>query len=141
MARVRALGLSSVLLLPYQPREDMRWSLATADLLFAPNLSGLTRYMLPSKVYTFMASGRPFIAAIDPESDLADTIRRLECGVVVAPPDLDGFEREVRRLHARPEVRDAMGRRGRRAAEAEFSATAGQARYRSLIEQVASGRP
>ena len=58
-ARARAIGRPGVTFLPYQPREEMRWSLASADVLFAPNLSGLTQYMLPSKVYTFMASARP----------------------------------------------------------------------------------
>ena len=139
-ARARALGGPGVLFLPYQPREEMRWSLAAADVLFAPNLSGLTRFMLPSKVYTFMASARPFIAAIDPASDLADTIRRLECGTVVGPDDLDGLEREIRRLHARPDVREAMGQRGRRAAEAEFSKHVGPARYTHLVERMAAGR-
>jgi glycosyltransferase involved in cell wall biosynthesis len=138
-ARARALGHTGVVFLPYQPRDEMRWSLAAADVLFAPSLSGLARFMLPSKVYTFMASGRPFIAAIDPACDLADTIRRLECGTVVAPDDLDGLEREIRRLHARPDLRQAMGRRGRQAAEAEFSRLVGPARYRHLVEQVAAG--
>jgi glycosyltransferase involved in cell wall biosynthesis len=139
-ARARALGQPGVMFVPYQPREEMRWSLASADVLFAPNLSGLTRYMLPSKVYTYMASGRPFIAAIDPTSDLADTIRRLDCGTVVAPDDLDGLEREVRRLHARPDVRQAMGQRGRQAAEAEFSKAVGPVRYRRLVEHLTPGR-
>lgn len=139
-ARVRALGSNGVLFVPYQPREEMRWSLAAADVLFAPNLTGLTRFMLPSKVYTFMASARPFIAAIDPASDLADTIRRLDCGTVVAPDDLDGLEREIRRLHARPDLRQAMGQRGRGAAEADFSKHVGPARYRRLVEQTASVR-
>lgn len=135
--RVQALGRPGVLLLPYQPREQMRWSLASADVLFAPNLNGLMRYMFPSKVYTFMASARPFVAAIDPASDLAESIRRLDCGSVVAPDDIDGFEREVRRLHARPDLRAAMGQRGRQAAEAEFSKRVGPARYRHLVEQIA----
>ncbi len=139
-ARARALGVSGVLFLPYQSRDEMRWSLAAADVLLAPNLSGLTRFMLPSKVYTFMASARPFIAAIDSASDLADTIRRLDCGTVIAPDDLEGLEREVRRLHARPDLRQAMGQRGRRAAEAEFSKDVGPMRYRRLVEHVASGR-
>jgi glycosyltransferase involved in cell wall biosynthesis len=118
----------------------MRWSLASADVLFAPNLSGLTQFMLPSKVYTFMASARPFVAAIDPASDLAATIRQLECGVVAPPDDLDALERELRRLHARPDLRAAMGERGRQAAESEFSKRIGPSRYRRLIEQIGAGR-
>lgn len=139
-ARAHALGRPGVLFLPYQARSEMRWSLASADVLFAPNLSGLTQFMLPSKVYTFMASARPFVAAIDPASDLAATIRQLECGVVAPPDDLDALERELRRLHARPDLRAAMGERGRQAAESEFSKRIGPSRYRRLIEQIGAGR-
>jgi colanic acid biosynthesis glycosyl transferase WcaI len=139
VAQARALGLASVLFASYQPRAEMRWSLASADVLFAPNLTGLTRFMLPSKVYTFMASGRPFIAAIDPECDLADAVREIDCGRVVAPDDVAGIEREVRWLHAHPEARVAMGQRGRRAAEAQYSRAVGPARYRALVEQVQAG--
>ena len=118
--RARALGLSSVLFLPYQPRAEMRFSLAAADVLLAPNPPGLTRYMQPSKVYTCMASGRPFVAAIDLASDLADVIRRLDCGRVVAPTISTRWN--VSPLAARHrDARVEMGQRGRRAAETEFS--------------------
>lgn len=137
--RVRTLGLSSVTFLPYQPQEDLRLSLAAADVLLAPSLAGLMRYMLPSKVYTFMASGRPFLAVIDPESDLAQTIRELDCGRVVAPGDLDAIEREIRWLYANPAARLVMGQRGRRAAEASFSTAVGPARYVRLVERLAQG--
>ena len=141
-ARARALGLASVRFLPYQPRHEMRWSLATADVLIAPNLAGLTRFMLPSKVYTFMASARPFIAAIDPACDLAETVRTIACGRVVGPDDLDGIEREIRWLHAHAEARAEMGQRGRQAAEARFSARVVPPRFRALVESVgAGGRP
>ncbi len=134
--RARALGLSSVLFLPYQPRGEMRFSLAAADVLLAPSRPGLTKYMHPSKVYTCMASGRPFVAAIDLASDLADVIRRLDCGRVVAPDDLDGVEREIRWLHAHREARIEMGQRGRRAAEAEFSRAVVTPRFRDLVGAV-----
>jgi colanic acid biosynthesis glycosyl transferase WcaI len=138
-AQAQSRGLTSVRILPYQPREDLRFSLASSDVLFAPSLTGLMRYMLPSKVYTFMASGRPLIAAIDPASELAHTIREIDCGRVVAADDLDALEREVRTLHANPALRAGLGQRGRRAAEARFSRAVGPARYRDLVERVHGG--
>ncbi len=134
--RAQSLRLESVRFLPYQPRDDMRLSLAAADVLIAPSLAGLSRYMLPSKVYTFMASGRPFIAAIDPACDLADTIRDIGCGRVVHPDDDAGIEREVRWFHAHPAERAEMGRRGREAAEARFSRHVVPARYLALVESL-----
>ncbi len=133
-ARARAIGLSSVVFLPYQPREEMRFSLAAADVLLAPSRTGLTKFMHPSKVYTCMASGRPFVAAIDLVSDLADVIRRLDCGRVVAPEDLDAVEREIRWFHAHRDARLEMGHRGRRAAEAEFSKAVVTPRFLDLVD-------
>jgi glycosyltransferase involved in cell wall biosynthesis len=94
------------------------------------------QYMLPSKVYTFMASGRPLIAAIDRTSDLAETIRAVDCGRVVDPGDVGAVERELRWLHANPLAGVQMGQRGRRAAEERFSIEVGPARYRELVERL-----
>jgi len=56
--------------MPYASRDALADSLASADVCLAPLGAGLTRYMLPSKLYTILACGRPFIAAIDASSDL-----------------------------------------------------------------------
>lgn len=121
--RARAVAGAPILVLPYQPREAMADSLASADVCLAPIGPGLTRFMLPSKVYTIMASGRPVLAAIDLDSDLAETITQLGCGRVIAPGDLDSAERELRWFHANPGARAEMGQRARRVAEERYSRT------------------
>jgi colanic acid biosynthesis glycosyl transferase WcaI len=125
----------NVRFLPYQPRDTMSRSLGSADVFFAPLATGLTRYMLPSKIYTFLASGRPIVAAIDEHSDVADLVRTSGAGVVTAPADLDGLEREFRRLHADPGPRQAMGRAGRAALEATYARDIVTGRYARWFRQ------
>jgi glycosyltransferase involved in cell wall biosynthesis len=128
-ARARAAGLANVRLLPYQPRERMAHSLASADVFFVPLGAGLTRYMLPSKIYTVMASGRPVVTAIDPASDVARLVREVGFGLVSDPGDLDGLERHLRWMHANPDERRAMGRRAREASEGAYGRAASTRRY------------
>jgi glycosyltransferase involved in cell wall biosynthesis len=122
-ARVAELGLTTVRFLPYERRAQMDYSLAAADVFLAPLAAGLTRFMLPSKIFTILASGRPFIAALDSSSDLRDLVRRSDCGFVVEPGDVAAVEAHIRWLHAHPEECRAMGARGRRAAETVYSRT------------------
>jgi glycosyltransferase involved in cell wall biosynthesis len=120
-ARARALDLTTVRFFPYEPRAKMADSLAAADVFLAPVAAGLTRFMLPSKIFTILASGRPLIAALDASSDLCDLVRRLQCGFVVEPGDVSAVEQHIRWLHGHPDTRREMGERGRHAAETLYS--------------------
>lgn len=131
--RARDLSGARVLCLPYQPRNTMAQSFAAADVCLAPIGPGLTPFMLPSKVFTIMASGRPVLAAIDLESDLAATITRTGCGRVIAPGDMDAAERELRWFHANVAERANMGRLARRAAEEQFSRTTVTPRFLDVL--------
>ena len=99
LRRVDELQLGNVKLMPYASRDALAESLASADVCLAPLGAGLTRFMLPSKLYTILASGRPFIAAIDASSDLRVLAERHRCGFVVEPGDVDAIAERVRWLY------------------------------------------
>jgi glycosyltransferase involved in cell wall biosynthesis len=119
-ARAQAEGLANVRFLPYQPRADLRWTYATADVCLVSLKSGLAGYIVPSKLYTILASGRPYIAAVDADSEVAALTRTHDCGVLVAPGDAGALADAVRAMAADPERRLALGARAR-AASACFS--------------------
>jgi colanic acid biosynthesis glycosyl transferase WcaI len=108
-------GLTHVLFLPYQPKAHLRESLASADVAVILLKAGLEGYVEPSKVYAIMASGRPFVAAIGSESEVARIAREHECGVIVPPGRPEAFVEAVRALWADPSERARLGRNGRRA--------------------------
>jgi glycosyltransferase involved in cell wall biosynthesis len=57
--------------------------------------------MLTGKVFEYLAAGRPILAATPPDGAAAALIRETGAGVVVAPDDIDGLERELAAMRDR----------------------------------------
>jgi glycosyltransferase involved in cell wall biosynthesis len=85
------------------------------------------------KVLQYMAAGLPVVA--NPVGVQADMVRHGESGFLARTPEEWG--RAVGRLAGDPELRQKMGRAGRRRVEADFSVARGAARWMALLEQVA----
>lgn len=133
------LGLENVRFFPFEPADRMRYSLAAADLFVLPLSAGLDGLIVPSKLFTIMAAGRPFVAAIDAGSEVARVVDCFGCGARIEPGDLAGLERAARWFHAHREAGHAMGARGREVAESRYSREAAATRYRRVLEAAASG--
>src|SRR5207244_10001261 len=95
--------LRNVMFLPYQPREAMDQSYATADVSLISLKPGLAGVIVPSKVYNVLASGRPCIAAVEQDCEVADIVQRSNCGFVVAPGDAASLRARVVDLVSEPE--------------------------------------
>jgi colanic acid biosynthesis glycosyl transferase WcaI len=116
-AQVRDRGLGNVRFLPFQPREQLRWTYASSDVCLVSLKPGLSGYIVPSKVYPILAAGRPFIAAVDSVSEVAALSERHRCGVVVEPGDARALAGAIVRLADEGGERAAMATRARVAAE------------------------
>lgn len=84
-ARTRHLGLTNVTFLPFQPKDRLAESFAAADAFIVSLQSGLAGYIVPSKLYGILASGRPYVAAVEESCEVAAITRTHECGLVAAP--------------------------------------------------------
>ena len=71
---------------------------------------------MPSKVYGILASGRPFVAAVDPSCEAAVIARDAQCGTVAAPDDPDALASAIATLCDDPARARMMGENARRAA-------------------------
>ncbi len=84
-------------LIPYAPHrralELQRDS--EALLLLIPDADGRGRGVLSGKVFEYLAAERPILALVPPDGAAAELIRATGGGVVVAPDDVDGIEREL----------------------------------------------
>jgi glycosyltransferase involved in cell wall biosynthesis len=75
--------LANVRLLPYQPLEDLRYSLAAGHAHLVTLAEGLAGLSVPSKTYGILAAGRPVLFVGDPRSDIARLVAKHGCGAVV----------------------------------------------------------
>ena len=137
-AQARRRDLRNVVFLPFQPREFMDQSYASADVSLISLKHGLAGVIVPSKVYAVLASGRACIAAVEQDCEVADIIRRAGCGYVVGPGDAAALgSRVVELAEERGRTAD-LGRRAR-AAALEFDRPRQVAAYDALLREVAAG--
>ena len=129
-------GLANVRFLPFQPREALRWTYATSDVCLVSLKPGLAGYIVPSKLYPILAAGRPYIAAVEPISEVAALTGRHRCGVMVRPGDAAALAAEIERLAGDRHARESMGARARVAAEL-FARDRQVAAHAQVIEEVA----
>jgi glycosyltransferase involved in cell wall biosynthesis len=108
--RLESLGL--VRFLPMVPKSEVPGLLAAADAcIMALPPGDFWRIFLQNKVFDYLGSGRPIVAAV--AGDQEDLIRESGGGIVVSPGDVEAFCEAVLRLKRDPELRRQLGERGR----------------------------
>ncbi|HET7044366.1 MAG TPA: glycosyltransferase family 4 protein [Gaiellaceae bacterium] len=130
------LEADAVRFLPYQKREVLPQSLSAADVHYVGLGRGLSGYVVPSRLYGILAAGRPVIVAADEESETAQVVRTVGCGVVVPPDRPELLAEAIRDLRDRRGELDEMGARGRAYVVAEADRGVAIARYRDLLREL-----
>ena len=134
------LEADQVRFLEFQPRERLPEALAAADVHVVGLARGLAGYVVPSRIYGILAAGRPVIAAAEDESETAQLVRDVGCGVVVPPGDPLRLAEVLRGCHDGVFALAEMGRRAREYAEAEADRSVAVARYRAVLGEVVRAR-
>jgi glycosyltransferase involved in cell wall biosynthesis len=110
--RSRSSHLPNLTLLPLQPPTRLPAVLASADVLVALLERDAAEFSEPSKLLTYLAAGKPILAAIPAENPGADLIRSTHAGVVVEPTDVVQFVGAAQKLLDDTALRDESGNRG-----------------------------
>ncbi len=134
--KARALGLKNAVFLPFQPYETLPGLLSSSDVLLVPLDREKSHLSVPSKVYNFMAAGRPILGLADRSSEVAGLIESTGCGVCVEPDDPQAIAAAVLYLKKSPAVVEKCAANGRRYAETMFSKNVVLKQYEELIESV-----
>jgi glycosyltransferase involved in cell wall biosynthesis len=122
--------------LPYQPREVLPLSLSAADVHFVGLVHGLSGYVVPSRLYGIMAAGRPVVVAADAESETAQVVEHVGCGVVVPPSRPELVAEVIRDAYEGRFDLDEMGARGRAYVTEEADTDVALGRYRELLREM-----
>lgn len=106
-----------VRLLPLQPEAEMAAMFSAADVLLLNQVRQVKDTVIPSKLLTYMAAGRPVVAAVNPSSQAAALLGEARGGCLVPPEEPSALAAAVTELMAIPNELVAMGLRNRSFAE------------------------
>jgi colanic acid biosynthesis glycosyl transferase WcaI len=110
----------NLLLLGFQPYEELSQVLAAADVLLATLESDACTFAVPSKVLTYLCAGRPILLSA-PESNLASAVvKRSRAGFVADPAAPHEWTEAATVLASDPALRERLGRNARLYAESNF---------------------
>jgi colanic acid biosynthesis glycosyl transferase WcaI len=137
VALAKLLEVDQVRFLYYQSRGVLPQSLSSADVHVVGLAPGLAGYVVPSRLYGILAVGRPVIVAADPESETAQVVQSIGCGIVVPSARPELLARAIRDAHDGRYDLQAMGRRGREWVEREADRSVAVRRYRDLLRELA----
>jgi colanic acid biosynthesis glycosyl transferase WcaI len=131
-----ALGLPNVRFVDMQPAGRLAEVLNAADIHLVPLKRGLAHASVPSKTYSILAAGRPLLASVDAESEVARLVENAGCGIAVAPEDAESITKAIRRLIESPDTLRMMGEAARHFVENWVSPSAVAQAYEELFREL-----
>jgi colanic acid biosynthesis glycosyl transferase WcaI len=141
VALARKKRSQNVLFLGRRPPEEMSSLYVLADILLVhlkPDI--LTEISIPSKIFAYMASGRPVLAAV--KGDAAEFVTSNRFGLAVTPSDPVKLADAVRWFFSlSPEDREKMGQNALRAYQEKFCSDIQVRRMEDVLARVVSCTP
>jgi glycosyltransferase involved in cell wall biosynthesis len=133
-----ARDLPNVKFAPFRPVEQVAHVMMAGDLHIVTVKRGLEGVVVPSKLYSTLAAGRPILVVAPPDSDAARIVVESGCGVAADPDDPGAVAVAIKDLRAQPARLAEMGRRARETA-AKYARVDELQRFVAIVE--AAARP
>jgi glycosyltransferase involved in cell wall biosynthesis len=100
---IESRGLRNVSLFPFVPQDQLIYSLNAADVGLVTLERGAEGLGVPSKFYPLIAVGKPIIALMGSQAEVARLVREAEIGSVVTQGDVEGLVKAISSLAGDPE--------------------------------------
>ncbi|MBI5701775.1 glycosyltransferase family 4 protein [Candidatus Saganbacteria bacterium] len=127
------LKLTNVRFIETQPVSIYPQVLNASDISLAILDKTLVTPVIPGKILSIMASGKPVLASLALTGDAPKVIDENKCGLVVPPGDPHLLANAILKLYNDKELREEMGRNGRQAAVRLFSRSACIKKYEDIF--------
>jgi len=131
-----ASGSANVRFLPFRPVEQVPHVMLAGDLHVVTVKRGLEGIVVPSKLYSILAAGRPVLVVASASSDAARVVLESGCGLTADPDDPAAVAAAIRELRGDPVRLAEMGRRARETGS-KYARVNELERFAEIIEQVA----
>ena len=80
MERAQNEDIRNVFFLPFQPEDKFLNILGSVDVCLITIGKGLENLAFPSKTFTFLSAGKPIIALMSRDAEIAQIIKKYDCG-------------------------------------------------------------
>jgi putative colanic acid biosynthesis glycosyltransferase WcaI len=130
------LEVDAVRFFGYQPRASLSLSLSAGDVHVVGLAPGLAGFVVPSRLYGILAAGRPVIVGAERESETAQLVEEVGCGVVVPPARPELLAAAIRAAYDGELDLVEMGQRGREYAVREAGRAVAIDRYRNMLHEL-----
>jgi colanic acid biosynthesis glycosyl transferase WcaI len=131
-----AQATPNVRFLPFRPFEQLPHVMMAGDVHIVTVKRGLEGIVVPSKLYSILAAGRPVLAVAAPQSDAARIVVESGSGLAADPDDPAAVAAAIRELRRDPARLADMGRRARETA-AKYARVKELERFAAIIEDAA----
>ena len=136
VARADELRLENVTFRTFVDRSELNTSLNASDVSVVAFKKGMAGISVPSRLYNLMAAGKPILAVVDDDSEVADVIREAELGVTVPPESPQRLAEQILALKHDSKGRVRMAENSRNEAVAKYSYEAIKQQYRELFDSL-----
>ena len=131
-----AAGAGNVRSLPYQPIDQLRYSLSAADVHVVTMGDEVVGVIHPCKIYGAMRIARPVLLVGPEPCHATDLIAEGGCGWRIAHGDVEGAARAIEAIAGTPPGElAAMGARGARLVDARYSQAILRAAFCDVVER------
>lgn len=135
MKKAAALQLRNVFFLPFQPYEILPQLLSSSDVLLVPLDQEKSELSVPSKLYNYMAVGRPILGLTESQSEVAQILRHSEGGLTVLPEEQAELGQIILALRTSPALCREMGKKARIFVEKYYSHRVVLPRYEDVLKR------
>lgn len=121
---------------PYQQFDKLPLTLTCADISVVSEDRRVNGLCSSSKLYSSLASGRAVLALVNKDSDIADTIRRCNCGFIVSQGDVNKVVKHLKFfLENRNELKK-MGKKARKYFEEHYTINHSIEKYAKMLKEL-----
>ncbi len=134
--RIACEGINNVILIPFQPYEDIAHVFSAGDVGLIISKQGVGSNSVPSKTWGYMAAERPILASFDADSDLCRLINKVGCGITCEANDCIALENDIKTLYNNRREFAEMGANGRKYLTEELDRDKCVSAYIKTLEEV-----
>jgi len=133
--RANDLNLDNIKFLPLQSKEVYPLVLEASDICLVTLNKSVITPVVPSKLLSIMASGRPVVASMNLDGDTPKIIKNAKCGFYIEAGNSEQLSEVILKLYNNSEIGVEFGRNGRKYAETHFSRKICIKKYEKLFSK------